>query len=335
MKPYLSYSLILAAAASGMAFGAETAYTTPVGYITHSIAAAGANPSAETYLSASMVETAAYAGVSISASGNTVAFAGTSVPTTFDSTYVLEITSGPSEGWWSTVTSSTSSSIILNDVFPVATATSISVRKHSTLKTFLGNNTPGLVTFNGVDDSDEVQVWDPVAQSAVPFAYISGVDLADPLYPNGAWWNLGTSAIANDYPIEPGSAVRVKRIGTALSFTSSGTVKTTKTQVDLYTDFNWVGTPLAAGGTLNGMTFNTQLNQFDGVSENYDELSFLDPSQTARPFAAIDGAPPTMYDLGNSVEAGTEPFAQGTGVVIKRIGNPDGVITIPGTVVAP
>jgi hypothetical protein len=332
MKTYIPYSLLAAAAACGMALG-QTAYTTPVGYITHTIAASGTNPAAETYASASLVEPTVYSATSQSAATNVITFSGTSVPTTLDGTYVLEITSGPSEGWWSTITSSTASTIVLTDNFPLATPTSISVRKHSTLKTFLGNNSPGLVTFNGVDNSDEVQVWDPVGQGAVPFAYISGADLADPEHPDGAWWDLGNSAIANDYPILPGSAVRFKRIGGALTFTSSGTVKTTKTQVDIYTNYNWVGTPLAAGGTLDGMTLNTQLNQFDGVSENFDELSFLDASQQARPFAAVDGAPPTMYDLGNSVEGGSESFPEGSGVIIRRIGNPAGIITIPGTVV--
>lgn len=333
MKPY-TYSLLAAALACGMAHGA-TAYTSPVGYITHTIAAAGSLPAAETYIAPTLVEPTVYAGTTASVATNVLTFSGTSVPTTLDTSYVLEITSGPHEGWWSTVTSSTSSTITLNDNFPATGTIAISVRKHSTLKSFLGNNTPGFATYNGVDDSDEVQIFDPISQGTVPYAYISGADLGDPNYPDGAWWDLGNSAIANDVPIVPGSAVRIKRIGSALTFTSSGAVKTTKTQVDLFTNYNWVGTPLATGGTLDGMTFNTQLIQYDGVSENYDELTFLDASQSSRPFAAIDGTPPTMYDLGNSVEAGTEPFAEGTGVIIRRIGNPSGVITIPGTVVTP
>jgi hypothetical protein len=335
MKTHITHSLLAAAAACSLANAQTTAYTTPVGYITHTVAPAGANPAAETYLSASLVEPNVYAGVTLSATANTLNFSGTSVPATLDATYVLEITSGPSEGWWSTVISSTSSTIVLNDNFPIATPTAVSVRKHSTLQTFLGNNTPGFVTFNGIDPSDEVQVWDPITQGTIPFAYISGPDLADPNYPDGAWWDLGNSAIANDYPIVPGSSVRIKRIGNQLTFTSTGTVKTTKTQVDLYINYNWIGTPLAVGGTLDAMSFNTQLIQFDGVSENFDELTFLDPDQSARPFAAIDGAPPTMYDLGNSVEAGSEPFAGGTGVIIRRIGNPSGTVTLPGSIVNP
>ncbi len=335
MKKYLPYSLILAAAATGLAHGAATAYTTPVGYISHTVAAAGSLPSAETYLSASLVQATEFAGVSASATAKTVTFTGTSVPTSLNNTYVLEITSGPSEGWWSTVSSSTSSTIVLTDNFPVATPVSVSIRKHTTLKSFLGNNSPGFVTFNGVDNSDEVQIWDPVTQSVIPYAYISASDLGnDPLYPNGAWWDIGNSVVADNVVIEPGSAVRIKRIAGSLTFVSSGTVKTTKTEVDVYPNFNWVGTPLAVGGTLDGMAFNTQLNQYDGESVNFDELSFLDASQASRPFAAIAGAPPTMFDLGNSVEAGTEPFKEGTGAIIRRIGNPAGILRIPGSVVA-
>lgn len=338
----LTYSLILAAASCGVAFGAATAYTTPVGYITSSIAGAGANPSADSYISASLVEATVYAGATNAApSAKTITFDGTSVPATLNGTYVLEITSGAQEGWWSTVTSSTTSSITVNDNFPsgLATGLTISVRKHSTLKTYLGANAPGLLPFNGVDANDEVQILKAAVAEAVPFGFITAADTGDPVtYPNGAWYNLGTSTIDDDYVIEPGSAIKIKRVGaTALTFVSSGTVKTTKTQVDLFANYNWVGTQIANGSTLDGMQFNSQLVQFDGVSTTYDELSYVKPNQDVVPFAAIDNGAggTTMYNLGLSVEAGTEPFPEGTGVILNRIGSAPSVITIPGTVVAP
>jgi len=120
-----------------------------------------------------------------------------------------------------------------------------------------------------------------------------------------------------------------------LSFVSNGTVKVTNTQVDIFPDFNWVGTPIAAGNTLNGMLFQNQLNQFDGVNPNYDELQFVRANQTVEPFAAVDDGGLTMFDLTNSIPAGTEPFNEGTGVIIKRTGNPASVITLPKTTVAP
>lgn len=338
MKPFIPYSLLAAAALCGVAFG-QSATTTPVGYITINIAGSGTADSADTYISPTLIQPTEFAGISnVSPSGgDLISFASTSVPTGLDQTYVLEITSGAFEGWWSTVLSSTASSIQVNDSFPsgLPAGVTVSVRKHNTLGSFLGANAPGLITFDGVNDNDEVQVLDPVDQVVKTFAYVSAEDLGAP---EGAWFDLTQSEVANDFVIEPGSAVKVKRVGDAnLSFVMSGEVKTTKTQVDLFTSFNWVGTLLATGQTLDGMTLNSQLIQFDGVSANYDELQILRSTQIVEPFAAIDdgsgGA--TMFNLATSEVAGDEPFPEGTGVVILRTGNPASTITIPGTVVAP
>lgn len=334
MKPIIPFALLGALLAVG---AADAAATDPVGYITVNLVGNG-----ETYISPTLVEPDVFAGSSTSSpSGLTTITFASGVPTGLDGSYVLEV---KSSGWWATVVSSTATSIVVNSPFPggLPANTAISVRKHSTLLTFLGENNPGLITFDGINPSDEVQVLDAAGnpQTVTSFGYISAIDLGDPNYPNGAWFNLGTSAVDNNFIIEPGTAIRVKRVGaTPLSFTVDGEVKTTPTQVDLFTNFNWVGTPLATGGTLDGMTFNTQLIQFDGVSPNYDELQFLRPNQIAVPFASVlDGVTPTsasMFNLADSVFAPTEPFPEGTGVIINRIGNPASTITLPGTVVTP
>jgi hypothetical protein len=338
MKP-LSYSLIAAALACGLASAQTTAYTTPVGYITCNVAGTPAGfTSADTYISPSLIESSEYAGVTVSALGKELTFT-SGVPATFGTAYVLEITSGASEGWWSTVMSSTATTITLNDAFPagLSAGVAVSVRKHSTLLSFLGNNTPGFVTFNGADPSDEVQIFNPVTQGAVPYAFVSGADLGDPAYPNGAWLNLGTSLIDNGAVIEPGSAIRVKRVAAgALAFTTVGTVKTTKTQVDLYKDYNWLGTLIANGRSLNGMLLNKQLRPYDGVSPDYDELQFLGALQGTTPYAAYDdGLGGSMLNLATSADGGADIFKEGTGAVVLRIGGGASTITIPGTVVAP
>jgi hypothetical protein len=338
MKPIIPFALLGALLAVG---AADAAVTDPVGYITVSIVGAG-----ETYISPTLVEPDVFSAASsvTPSGGSVITFTPTSgVPAGLDNSYVLEI---KSSGWWATVVSSDAAlgTITVNSPFPASlpASTQVAVRKHSTLATFMGNNAPGLTTFNGVDPSDEVQILDAsaVPQSVTTFGYVSGPDLADPLYPNGAWFNLAASAVDNNFVIEPGTAIRIKRVGaTTLSFVVDGEVKTTPTQVDLFSNFNWVGTGIAALGTLNSNAFNSQLIQFDGVNPNYDELQILRPNQNGSPFAAIlDGVTPTsttMFDLANSVDAGTEPFKEGTGVIINRIGNPASVITLPGSTVAP
>jgi hypothetical protein len=336
---HLPYTLIVLAAATGFATAQATSYTTPVGYITCEIAGTSEAPGStqvETYITPTLVQPNEFSAQTTGATGAVVDFA-SGVPTTLDNTYVLEITAGANEGWWSTVLSSTSTSITLNDTFPGAVGVQVSVRKHNTLGSFLGENKPGLVDFNGVDPSDEVQIWDPVAQSVTAYGYVTGANLGDPQYPNGAWLKLSNSAIANNDIIEPGTAIRVVRIGsTSLSFVVEGDVKVTKTQLDLYPNFNWVGTPAAAGATLNGMNLNTSLVEFDGVSPDYDELNFLAADQSSVAYAAYDtGSGKSMLKLSDSSDAGTLVWDEGIGAVISRLGSsPASTITIPGTVVA-
>jgi len=340
MKTKLTYSLLAAAAACGMAQGQTTAYTTPVGYITHTVAGAGAGAEAETYIASTLINASEFAGVSsVSPSGGAVITFSGGVPAGLTGAYVLEISSGANEGWWSTVVSSNSSSITVSDAFPVGlpASVSISVRKHATLATFLGFNNPGLVTSDGSNVSDEVQLFDPVAQSAIPFAFITAADWGDlQNYPNGVWFNLSTGEPENDRVIEPGTAVKIKRVGSApVSFTSTGTVKTTKTQVDIYEGFNFVGATQAASGTLGNINFAPQLNLYDGSNADYDELQILDAEQVAVPFAAIDDGGPVMWNISAGDYATSEPFAQGTGLLLKRVGRPNSVITLNGATVTP
>ncbi len=343
MKKQTTLCLVASLIGAAAVFAQTTATTVPVGYITCNIAGIPVGSplaSAETYISPSLVEAIEFAGLTESAATNVLTFSG-GVPTTFDGTYVLEITSGASEGWWSTVTSSTATTITLNDSIPagLSAGVAISVRKHSTLLSFLGNNAPGLATFTGSSVNDEVQIFDPISQGSIPYAFVAGADLGDPAYPDGVWLNLFTSEYANNAIIEPGTAVRVVRNSAdPLAFTAIGTVKTTKTQVDVYPNFNWFGTQFAVGSSLNGMLLNDQLYPFDGVTPDYDELQVLGADQSVVPYAAYDttgSGPMSMINLFTSEDAGSWVFAEGTGAVIFRTGNPASTITIPGTVVAP
>lgn len=329
MKPIISFALLAAIATIG---AASAAATDPVGYITVNIVPGF------TYIAPSLVQPNTFAGATtVTPSGGSVATFASGVPTGLDSTSVLEITSGTSEGWWSTVTASTATTVTVADAFPAGLPanTTISVRKHNTLKTFLGENAPNFATFNGVDPNDEVQVLNPLNQTVASYGWITAADLGEP---QGAWWDIGASAKADDTVIEPGTSILIRRLGaTGTNFTTSGSVKVTKTQVDLFTNFNWVGTPLAVGSTLDGTTLDSQLFQYDGITADYDELQILRPNQVTDAFGALDDGAggTTFFNIGASEFAGTEPFPEGTGVVIRRYTNPSGTVTIPGTTVAP
>jgi len=334
MNRISSITFLAALAASGLV-SAAPAYTTPVGYITHTIAGNSGN-SSDTYLSPTLVQPTIYAAASTATPTTNTVSLPTGVPTGLDSTYVLEITSGTSEGWWSTITSSTATSVVVNDTFPTGLTGNItvSIRKHNTVKTFLGANAPGLTPFNGVTASDEVQLLNPATQAVTTIAYV-------PKALSGAsedgWYNLANSSLADNYIVEPGTAVKIKhRNSSTLTFVSSGVVKTTKTQVDVFTDTNWIGTTFAVGNTLNGMALNTQLVTFNGQSQIYDELQYVNANQSVTPYAALNpslGLGQTMGNLATSQDAGAVVFPEGSGAVLKRKGSANSIITFAGTTV--
>lgn len=333
-----TYFSILAAAACGMAYG-QTAYTTPVGYITHTINTVG-GANALTLIGPAFVQPSVFSSASSASSTGlkVVSFAG-GVPTNLNATYILEITSGVNEGWWSTVTSSTATTITTNDAFPAnsGAATKVSVRKHNTVQSFLGENTPGLIPSDGVT-GDEIQLLNP-DQSLTPIAYfpaeITGGD-AD-------WYDIGTSTIANDTVIYPGTGIIVKTTRNSnLTFVSTGVVKITDTQVDIYPGLNVIAQTAAAGASLNATGLNTGLIPLNAAGDNLnaDELQFFNADQSLTPHSAavpalLETQGFTMVNIGTSEESGSQSLASGAGALVKRnVSETESTIIMKGSVVA-
>jgi hypothetical protein len=338
MKTNITYSLLAAAAACSLA-NAETAYTTPVGYITHTINSAGGGE-ALTLIGPALIQPSVFSGAStVSPSGGSVATFSGGVPTNLDATYVLEITSGANEGWWSTVTSSTATTITTNDAFPggLASGTTVSVRKHNTVQSFLGENTPGIIPSDGVE-GDEIQFLNP-DQSVIPVAYFP----AEVTGGDSDWYNLATSEVANDMIILPGTAVYVKtKSNNSLTFASTGEVKTTDTQVDIYPGLNLIAQTAGAGASFNSSGLNAGLIPLNAAGDNvdFDEFQILNADQSVTPHVAADPAllgtqDFTMINLATSEESGSVTFTEGTGAFVKRdASKPASSIVLKGTVIA-
>jgi len=333
----IQYSLMLAAAACGFANAQTTAYTTPVGYITHTVNSLNGQ-TALTILGPALVQPKVFAGVTTGTpSASKVANFTASVPTGLDGSYVLEITSGTNQGWWSTVVSSTAGSITVNDNFPAGISSagvSVSVRKHNTVQSFFGENTAGLIPSDGAT-GDEIQILNP-DQSLTPISYFPASVSGD----GDDWYNLSTSELANNQIIEPGSAVIVKtNRATSLSFVSTGEVKTTKTQVDVFPGLTLLAQPQAAGGSYNGLGLQSALIPVNANADNtdYDEFQILNADQSLTPNAAADPAlfgTATMYNLATSEDSGAVVISGGAGAIIKRNSTKSAsVITVNGTTV--
>jgi uncharacterized protein (TIGR02597 family) len=113
MKTSISYSLIAAAMACGLANGQTTAYTVPVGYLSIAVPA-----DTDTPISAPLLRSAAWAGASTAVSGDTVSVAAASFTASqFGSgTNMLQVTSGPLIGRTFPVLSNATGSVTVDPV---------------------------------------------------------------------------------------------------------------------------------------------------------------------------------------------------------------------------
>jgi hypothetical protein len=331
MKPKSIKSLLaLALLAPGVLFAQTTAKTTPVGYITHTAAGNTAqNPSgADTYLAPSLIPSAILsAAPSVNPSGLTqVTFSG-SVPVGLVGVHILEITNGAHEGFWTEVTATTATTVTVASALPTGldTSTKLVLRKLPTLGSWVGSSmiASGLSVVDGVNANppDEIQLFNSVTQSAQTAVYVTtGAGV-----PVDGWYDFVTQQDLTDEPIYPGEAVVVKRYSSSpLTFVSSGEVKTTKTQVDIRPNFNWVGSPYAVDSNLGNMNFAATLNKEDGDPSTTPEADFLDilaADQSTESHVALDpvlGAGNIMANFVTQADATTVPIVGGSGFIINR-----------------
>ena len=324
MKTYLPYSLILAAAASGMASGAETAYTTPVGYITSTIGPnrSGSSAGAATFIGAALVQPATFAGAAsgtVSPSGGTVITFTGGVPTGLGISSMLEITSAIQKGWWTSIASSTATTITVTDVLPAGLPANlqISVRNFSTIQNVFGNNSPGLTVY-GTGPYDEIQLLKPDIQ-----------EVSVIVYAGGGWVNLATELPANNEIIYPGTAVKViHRANTSLSVVTSGEVKTTPTQVDIFPKDNWFAQPNPTNQTFGNLNLGPQIGPTDSVDVIQTDGG---SGQVVTTYVSSSGV---MYNLATEADATPIDVKSAEGFLLKRVGAAN-TLTLPVQVVAP
>jgi hypothetical protein len=246
MKTYLPYSLILAAAASGMAFGAETAYTTPVGYATTSL------PVGTTYVGVTLQPSTVAAGlvgtITSTQMTSTVNF-GAAMPGGAAVTYVVEFLNA--SGVIQEVTGASASGTTLN--LPenvtsfVAAGDKFAIRPASTVASVFGaTNSAGLeVGFGGPTGADLVQI--PNAVGGLDQYYFDGDD--------SAWFKVASPTpilIGNGstIPIIYPDAILVVIQAIGKSLVTSGEVKTTQTNHAISAGTNYLGSIYPVGATL-------------------------------------------------------------------------------------
>ena len=281
MKTHLSYSLILAAAASGMAFGAETAYTTPVGYV--SLGNAGSVPAkTDMTLAIPLDRASEWMGTVASVSGNVITLTGVpgfAVNQWVNSTtpYMVKIGSGTKSGQFCLITASAAGTVTVtlqntDTLIGVVSGDAISIRKAWTIGSlFAGNTLPNNIEFslfNGAVGTDNAP--DKI------YYYFAGV-----------WYDAADDSVATGIVIYPNEGFRLRNTtNSAISnLVVSGEVPRSNSRIFVkgavgvqdtrFSFFSAVDEPIATSGL--------------GVADNDQLLSY---SVTA---TGTDNAPSAIY----------------------------------------
>jgi hypothetical protein len=286
MKTYIPYSLLLAAAACGLAFG-TTATTTPVGYYNYD-AKLGDN-----YFVSGLVNTPSFAGSITGSSATTLNVAASAlVANAYDAVggiathYVEIVTAGSNQGVVIDITSNTSSEITLaSDITALALAGTeqIFVRSHVTVLSLFAGTESVLTPF-----SDSISFYNADG-SLITFFYIGA----------GAWSSDFIASDGNSRPIDPGTGL-IFNTAADVALTITGEVKSSPTVVQIVGD-----------GKINIIG---PVNPLVGSTKQVVELGFADMA----PFS--DSI--TVYAPGDNTVPLATYFADGAGNVTTDFINP-------------
>ena len=240
MKSSITYSLLLAAAASSVAFGQTTAYTTPVGYTTQSLAQ-GYNAVGLT-LQKSPVASGAFETVN----GTTLTDSDTTFAPVTGRTYVLEVTSGTAVGNIQEVLAANISGNVITtpQAIGMAVGDTYNLRLAPTLEEIF-TTTPlatGGVLYAALNSNSADVVWVPTGTGSYDKYYLKSG--ATP-----AFYKFGSTTLtAPNVPVVYTDGLFIqKKTATAASLTVSGEVKKVGSNTVMVQGYNLVS-PVAPVG---------------------------------------------------------------------------------------
>lgn len=331
MKP-LSYAFLAAAAACGLASAAETAYTTPVGYITLDVPA-----NSDTTIVAPLDRPVAYAGASTSISSNDVGAADLTAGAFVSPASYLQVTSGVLAGNRYPITANTTSTITVD---PVSGGTlqaqgflsgdKFKVVPYWTLATMF----PGGAGVGGTSDVFDVSsflfvndngTYGVNRASSASYFYCTG-DVGNGV-PAG-WYDANDpfGASMDNLVLDPTTFFFIRNGGTAKTVTVTGDVPNVASgaRVPVNTSSNDVnlGISFPVDTTLQASGLQSVVQGTNDVF-TIDEFVFVYANEAA----GVNKAPSAGYfyctgDAGNGIPAGwydaNDPFGgEVTGAVLK------------------
>lgn len=308
MKPY-TYAFLAAAAACGLASAAETAYTTPVGYVTQALA-----PNQFNLVGVTVHNPTVAAGIIDAESSSSITDSEVNFSTLLEAgaTYILELPNGVIQeitAWSGSVL--TTPGDISGSVVP--STTTYKIRKADTIASVFGaTNGAGLTPSADGDltTCDLVQIYNGSGFDTI--YYFNDGEGTE------GWYDDANNPAA-DKPIVYADGIFVKRVaGSSINLVVDGEIKTTPTSGVLGAGFNYLNGVAPAGLTLG----NSNLQAFLTASPDGD-LSACDtvllPSGGAYTtcYYFNDGSTTGWYDDANNA---AETLDITSGFLIYNVG---------------
>lgn len=308
-------------------FAQSTATTTPVGFISETVAGGTLASPQLTLISPTLTQPIVFQGTISAISGTTITVSGANwTGGQFNGTngeYFVEVFSATKAGALSDITATGTNTVTTADNLTafVTVGDSIAIRAHVTLDKFLGaNNTFGLLASNDGSTADEVWVYDG-ATHAIYWFYDGSLGGA------AGWYDLNFNP-AGSTIIGPHQGVVIKRKAAgAVTIVSTGTVKTGNTLFPVYNGLNVLGTVSAQGLTLDnsGLYSGNSALKASNDGSTADEVSIYSINNNVvshKNYWYYDGSlggAAGWYDL-NFNPAGSVVITPGSSIVVNRKG---------------
>jgi len=244
----ISYSLIAAAAAVGMAYGQNTATTKPVGYETATLAS-GFN-----FIGLRLHDSAVLNGTFESSTTDTLVDNEGTFQTalTAGKLYLVEINAGAKQGVIVEVMGGGASQTTLSGLANITAdyRTSYSIRPAKTLSSVFGSGATCVLKKGTSATADSVYV--PNSSGGFDTYFHSADTTPFPGAPTtpGKWQKIGTTADQGATPVNYLDGFYVEIRGSQVSLTVSGEVKTTPTSLPAIQGFSYYSSVYPAGSTL-------------------------------------------------------------------------------------
>jgi uncharacterized protein (TIGR02597 family) len=350
MKTYLSYSFILAAAACSLATG-QTAYTTPVGYVSQKCL-----PVSDTIVGLPLRIATSAAGA-LSGNPNLAALPNSAILTVsgtpgftvnaFSGTCYVKFTSGTSQGKFYTVTSNTASTITVNlngdNLGAVNTDTFVVCKFWTLAELFVpsASTTDPATTGNAIVVT--TSTLSKKTEVLLPNITAAGINLASAgsyYILGGSWRKSGqpTNVSYDNTQLWPDNlfTIRQPNLAVSTSYTISGEVDTGNFVVPLRTQStvkqdNLVGLPrpvdttlnaLALGGTSAFVTTTSTLSKKDELMVYNNVIAAKNKAASASYYYFNAGwrksGQPTNIDFGGDI------INAGAGFMIRKAIVPNG-----------